>query len=81
MPTNNASKQVKLGPVDAAAMAPLIFLLLAPSWTLLLICVSFIFLLAALDYYGLRLKTLFRLIRAKIAGDSRALRSIERDRL
>ena len=80
MPLNQASKRVKFGPIDGTALFPFLFLLINPSWNMFYILLGFSFLLVVLDYYGLKLTMLTRLVRSRLAGDNRIIRPLTRQK-
>jgi len=78
MPLNEAGKRVKFGPVDGMALYPFLFLLLSPSKTTFMFLLGFTGVLVVLDYFGIKVDTLIRLIRSYIVGNNRIIRPATR---
>ena len=81
MVLNNASKRVKFGPVDGTALAPFLFLLANPSWTMFYILIGFSIALVVLDYFKIKLPAIFRILRTFIIGESRLIRPYTRNKV
>lgn len=81
MPTNNASKRVKFGPIDGTATFPLIFLLVYPRMMTLYVLLVFCFILFFLDRKGMKLPSLFRYLRSFMVGNVRLIRPLTRKKL